>query len=75
MILLHKKCESRFIVNQGQTIFSQVIDFLPWEKLRQCINRYNSNHRIRSFTYYKREFSLENIAKKYLQLYRQIMGQ
>jgi len=52
MVLLHKKCERGFIVNQGQTIFSQVIDFLPWKKFRQCVNRYNGNHRIRSFTCY-----------------------
>lgn len=39
-------------MNQGQTIFSQVIDFLPWKKFRQCVNRYNGNHRIRSFTCY-----------------------
>jgi len=39
-------------VNQGQTNFSQVIDFLPWKKFRQCVNRYNGNHRIRSFTCY-----------------------
>jgi hypothetical protein len=39
-------------VNQGKTIFSQVIDFLPWKKFRQCVSRYNGNHRIRSFTCY-----------------------
>ena len=39
-------------MNQGQTIFSQVIDFLRWKKFRQCVNRYNGNHRIRSFTCY-----------------------
>ena len=39
-------------MNQGQTIFSQAIDFLPWKKFRQCVNRYNGNHRIRSFTCY-----------------------
>ena len=39
-------------MNQGQTIFSQVIDFLQWKKFRQCVNRYNGNHRIRSFTCY-----------------------
>jgi len=37
---------------QGQTIFSQVMDFLPQKKFRQCVNRYNGNHRIRSFTCY-----------------------
>jgi len=39
-------------MNQGQTIFSQIIDFLPKKKFRQCVNRYNGNHRTRSFTCY-----------------------
>jgi hypothetical protein len=52
MILSRKKYERRFIVNQGQTLFSQVIDFLPWKKFRQCVNRYGGNYRVRSFTCY-----------------------
>ena len=39
-------------MNQGKTIFSQVIDFLPKKKFRQCVKRYDGNHRIRSFTCY-----------------------
>jgi len=39
-------------VNKGQTIFSQVIDFLPQNKFRRCVNRYNGNYRVRSFTCY-----------------------
>ena len=39
-------------MNQGQTIFSQVVDFLPWKKFRQCVNRYNGDYRISSFTCY-----------------------
>ena len=39
-------------MNQGQTIFSQVIDFLPKKKFCQCVNRYYGNHRTRSFTCY-----------------------
>ncbi len=37
---------------QGQTVFSQVLSFLPHKKFRQCVNRYHGNHRIRSFTCY-----------------------
>jgi len=37
-------------VNKGQTIFSQIIDFLPKKKFSQCVNRYGGNYRIRSFT-------------------------
>jgi len=39
-------------VNQGQTVFSQIIDFLPQKKFRQCVNRYNGNYRVRSFKCY-----------------------
>ena len=37
-------------MNQGKTIFSQVMDFLPQFKFRQCVNRYQGNYRVRSFT-------------------------
>jgi len=39
-------------MNKGQTVFSQVTDFFPKKRFRQCVNRYNGNHRIRSFTCY-----------------------
>ena len=39
-------------MNQGQTIFSQVMDFLPQKKFRQCVNRYDGDYRVRSFTCY-----------------------
>ncbi len=35
---------------QGRTIFSQLMDFLPMHKFRQCVNRYNGNKGIRTFT-------------------------
>ncbi|MGD8892062.1 MAG: IS4 family transposase [Desulfobacterales bacterium] len=37
-------------MNKGQTIFSQIIDFLPKKKFRQCVNRYGGNYCVRSFT-------------------------
>ena len=39
-------------MNKGQTVFSQIIDFLPKKKFRHCVNRYSGNHRFRSFTCY-----------------------
>lgn len=35
---------------QGQTIFSQIMDFLPIKKFRSCVDRYHGNFRVRSFT-------------------------
>ena len=39
-------------MNSGKTIFSQIIDFLPQKKFRQCVERYNGNHRVRDFSCY-----------------------
>jgi hypothetical protein len=39
-------------VNKGQTVFSQIIDFLPQKKFNQCVNRCGGNYRVRSFTCY-----------------------
>jgi Domain of unknown function (DUF4372)/Transposase DDE domain len=35
---------------QGRTVFSQILDFLPMHKFRQCVNRYNGNKGVRTFT-------------------------
>ena len=37
-------------MNQGKSIFSQIMDFLPKHKFGQCVNRYGGNYRVRSFT-------------------------
>ena len=37
-------------MNQGSTVFAQVIDFLPKRQFRRCVDRYNGNYRVRSFT-------------------------
>jgi hypothetical protein len=37
-------------VYKGQTVFSQVMDFLPIKKFRRCVDRYKGNYRVRSFT-------------------------
>jgi len=39
-------------MNQGNTIFAQVLDFLPKRQFRRCVARYQGNHRVRSFKCY-----------------------
>ncbi len=34
----------------GKLVFSQLMDFLPMHKFRSCVNKYQGNYRIRSFT-------------------------
>lgn len=37
-------------MNTGKTIFSQLMNFLPLYEFRQCVKRYDGNHKIQSFS-------------------------
>lgn len=37
-------------MNEGRTVFSQLMDFLPLHRFRQCVERYGGNYKIQRFT-------------------------
>ena len=37
-------------MHQGRTVYSQLMDFLPMHKFRQCVDRYEGNKGVRTFT-------------------------
>jgi hypothetical protein len=37
-------------VNQGQTIFSQIMDYIPKYSFDSCVKRYQGNYKVQSFT-------------------------
>jgi hypothetical protein len=37
-------------MNSGKTIFAQLMDFLPFYEFRKCVERYNGNHKVKSFS-------------------------
>jgi len=37
-------------MNKGSTVFAQVLNFLPMHQFRRCVDRYQGNYRVRSFT-------------------------
>jgi len=37
-------------MNQGQTVFSQIMDFLPIYEFRKCVRRYHGDYRVKNFT-------------------------
>jgi Domain of unknown function (DUF4372)/Transposase DDE domain len=37
-------------MNSGKTIFSQLMDFLPMYEFQKCVERYNGNYKIKSFS-------------------------
>jgi len=37
-------------VNQGQTIFAQIMTYLPRHSFRSCVNKYQGDYKVRAFT-------------------------
>ncbi|MBU1128998.1 MAG: IS4 family transposase [Candidatus Omnitrophica bacterium] len=37
-------------MNTGKTTFSQIMDFLPMHEFRKCVNRYQGNYKVQSFS-------------------------
>ena len=37
-------------MNKGQTIFSQLMDYLPIYAFHRCVNKYRGNHKVKSFS-------------------------
>ncbi len=37
-------------MNEGRTVFAQLMDFVPRSEFRACVDRYDGNHRVRTFS-------------------------
>ncbi len=37
-------------MNQGGTVFSQIMDYIPRHSFRKCVNKYNGNYKVHSFS-------------------------
>jgi len=37
-------------MNQGQTVFSQLMEFLPLHEFRKCVNRYRGHYKVQKFS-------------------------
>ena len=42
----------QWLMNQGRTVFSQLISFLPDREFRRCVERYQGDIRLRGFSYW-----------------------
>ena len=34
----------------GKLVFAQLMDHLPWHRFRRCVERYDGNHKVKSFS-------------------------
>lgn len=39
-------------MNTGKTVFAQIMNFLPLQEFRKCVNRYQGNHKVQKFSCY-----------------------
>jgi len=59
-------------MNSGQTIFAQLMGFLPKHQFRRCVERYKGNHRIRSFSCFDQYLSMAFAQLTYRESLRDI---
>ena len=45
-------------MNQGQTVFAQIVQFLSHDEFRRCVQRYDGNQRIHSFSCWEQFLSM-----------------
>lgn len=61
-------------MNSGQSLFSQLIDYLPNHEFRKCVERYNGNHRVRSFSCWDQLLSMMFAQLTYRESLRDIVA-
>ena len=59
-------------MNTGQTVFGQLIDFLPQYQFRQCVARYNGNYKMKSFSCWEQFLCLSFAQLTYRESLRDI---
>lgn len=61
-------------MNQGQTVFSQIMSHLPKHSFRKCVNKYNGNYKVRSFSCWEQFLVMSFAQLTYRESLRDIEG-
>ncbi len=59
-------------MNQGRTVFSQLISFLPDREFRRCVDRYQGDLRLRGFTCWDQHLAMAFAQLTYRESLRHI---
>lgn len=59
-------------MNVGQTVFSQLMDYLPIDKFRQCVDRYKGNYKVKKFSCWDHFLSMSFAQLTYRESLRDI---
>ena len=59
-------------MNSGKTVFAQLIEFLPPYEFRRCVERYNGNYKVKSFSCWDQFLSMTFAQLTYRESLRDI---
>lgn len=59
-------------MNKGQSIFSQIMDFLPLKSFQHCVKKYHGNYKVKSFTCLDQFYSMSFAQLTYRESLRDI---
>jgi len=59
-------------MNSGKTIFAQLMDFIPIYEFRKCVERYNRNFKVQSFSCWDQFLTMAFAQLTYRQSLRDI---
>ena len=59
-------------MNTERTVFSQILDFIPRHRFRTCVNRYNGNYNVKSFSCFDQYLTMAFAQLTYRQSLRDI---
>jgi len=59
-------------MNQGQTIFSQIMSYIPKHKFDRCVKKYRGNYKVQSFTCWEQFLSMAFAQLTYRESLRDI---
>jgi len=59
-------------VNQGQTIFSQIMNYIPKHSFNHCVEKYRGNYKVQSFTCWEQFLAMTFVQLTYRESLRDI---
>ena len=72
LYFITNQTERGAVMSKGQTVFSQIMDFLPVYEFRKCVKRYNGDYRVKNFTCWNQFLSLAFAQLTYRESLRDI---
>jgi hypothetical protein len=72
VFLLHSPFPKDIGMNVGRTVFSQLMDFVPYKEFRRIVKQHHGEHRVRRFTCWEQYLTMAFAQLTYRESLRDI---